>query len=160
MPCEKGDSMNRRGRPRCIASRIMDSMPPELLPDGTARTRVDRVYSLHAASQLQGLLPDHDFMSTGAQGALVEIGRYLMAGRCQPDALLFIQAARQDGAKWTAIKKHFRQLRLGDRHPKGSSLANALLRTIHEYRKQFPKLGAVDIGNAIALVRSQYEQEA
>ena len=138
----------------------MDSMPPELLPDGTARTRVDRVYSLHAASQLQGLLADSDFISAGAQGALVEIGRYLMAGRCQPDTLLFIQAARQDGAKWTAIKKHFRQLRLGDRHPKASTLANEILRTIHEYRKRFPKLDGADIGNAIALVRSQYEQVA
>jgi len=150
------ETISKKGRPRCAAANIMDKIPPHLIPAGTHRTRVDRVYFLHAASQLQGFLADHDFMSKGASGALVEIGRYLMAGHVQPDTFLFIQSARADGTSWTRIKRHFRQLRLGERHPKTSTLASAITRTIEEYRKQFPLTDRLDIGNALALAGLPY----
>lgn len=154
------ETVSKKGRPLCTASAVMQDLPKELIPVGTHRTQVDRVYMLHAMSQLQPLLSEHDCMSKGAYTALVEIGRYLMAGRQQPDTLMFIQTARGDGVGWTRIKRHFRQLRLGERRSKCGSLAGAIRRTIDEHRKRFPLTDGMDIADALVIAGLAYQDKA
>ncbi len=83
------------------------------------------------------------------------IGRWIAAGGEREQALAVVVDALKRGIAMGDIAVHFRRLRLGEREGKAVSLYRALCRTIHEFRKDFPKFNDQQ---TIAVVQSLLEK--
>ncbi len=150
-------SKKKRGRPKGLQTRKLESGMRPFAPDGSHRTKIKWVFMMEVfelvmrgGSEVQQIVMGcavsdlHSGVSRFPRGWTThapEIGRFLAgASDAGKKAVLKeIVDARTRGLNWSDIAAHYRRLRLGAKSGNPVALSNALTRVIHEYWRQFPK---------------------
>jgi hypothetical protein len=170
-------SINRRGRPRGFGSQMLELSGFAHMVDGGHRTKVNWVFMLQALRLVRDAGEDVQRIVWGCTADDIEsgnarfpkgwttygpeIGRFLIQIDDEERAavLKFIVDARQRGLSWSDIGAHYRALRLGEKTGNEDALTNALLRTVNQFRKQFPKTPAYVFVNATSRVAQAMTSE-
>lgn len=160
-------SEKQRGRPKGAAARRLDSGGMLSPIEGCRRTQLNTVVGYEALRIVLDADAETQRAILGQTGddidrgkarlpkgwwtAATEIGRFVLASPDEEDfALDCLLDARRRSVSWSAIRDHFRQMRIGKRTGSEAALLKSLARAIDEFRQRYPGTADAVVTGAVA----------